>query len=81
MISHLKFDEDLSELRWTVDYEDDYLFMKKLYEALYSEEKIFLMEDILDYLKEHPELEAINSSHEVNEGLKLSEMNDQQINK
>jgi len=80
-ISHLKFDEDLSELRWTVDYEDDYLLMKKLYEALYSEDSVFLMEDILNYLKEHPELEDINSSHEVNEGLKLSEMNDQQINK
>jgi len=80
-ISHLKFDEDLSELRWTVDYEDDYLFMKKLYEALYSEDRVFLMEDILDYLKEHPELQTINNSHEVNEGLKLSEMNDQQINK
>jgi len=77
----LKFDEDLSELRWTVDYEDDYLFMQKLYEALYSEDKIFLMEDILDYLKDHPELEVINNSHEVNEGYKISLINDKKLNK
>ena len=36
----------------------------------------FVTEDIIDYLKEHPEVEAINSRIGRNEGLAKSLMND-----
>jgi len=78
-ISQLKYDDDLSELRWTVDYEDDYEFIKNIYEALYSKDEVFHMRDILAFLKENPKLEEINNSHEINEGLKKSEMNDKKV--
>lgn len=39
--------EDLSYLRWTVDYESDYLFAKKIYMKLYPKKKIFHMKDVL----------------------------------
>lgn len=54
-------DEDLSDLRWTVDTKDDYEMVKKIYEALYKEDKIFLFKDILEYLSEHPEVSSMNS--------------------
>ncbi|MBC8501721.1 MAG: glycosyltransferase family protein [Nitrosopumilus sp.] len=50
-------------LRWTIDYEEDYKFVKKIYSLLYKKNKIFLMKDIMIVLKKHPEIEKINSMH------------------
>jgi spore coat polysaccharide biosynthesis protein SpsF (cytidylyltransferase family) len=38
---------DLSHLRWTLDTAEDFEFIKSVYERLYQEGKIFLMNDIL----------------------------------
>lgn len=46
--------------RWTVDYEEDYHFVRAVYEALYPANPRFSLEDILAFLAEHPEIEAIN---------------------
>ena len=60
---------DLSPMRWTVDEESDFLFVKKIYEELYQgENKIFLMEDIVDFLQAHPEVMSINQGIKRNEG-------------
>ena len=59
--------EDLSHLRWTVDYEDDLAFVTKVYERLYREDKIFGMEEVLELLRRHPELMEINRGHQPNE--------------
>jgi len=48
-------------LRWTLDYLEDYEFIKKVYEHLYDENEIFHMRDVLDLLKECPEIGEINS--------------------
>ncbi|MFC1920729.1 cytidylyltransferase domain-containing protein [Chloroflexota bacterium] len=53
-------DEDLSNLRWTLDTDDDLEFMKQIYTALYHEGEIFLMKDILDLLKKNPEMSRVN---------------------
>lgn len=58
------YTKDLSELRWTVDTQNDYEMVKKIYEALYKEKEIFLLKDILNYLSEHPEVTGINSNVE-----------------
>ena len=42
--------ENLSNLRWTIDYEEDYLFARTIYEKLYPQKKIFLMADILNLI-------------------------------
>lgn len=62
-LGNVKNEEDLSCLRWTVDYEDDLEFITEIYERLYKNEKIFLMDDILELLKENPELMEINKGH------------------
>lgn len=53
-------DIDLSNLRFTVDEEPDLLFIKNIYERLYSKKKIFLIEDVLQLINKEPNLIAIN---------------------
>lgn len=50
-------------LRWTLDYPEDYEFIKKIYKYLYQPSRIFHMSDILQLLYKHPELNKINSKY------------------
>lgn len=47
---------NLSHLRWTVDYPEDFLFADKVYRELYKEGQIFHMPDVLNLLKQQPDL-------------------------
>lgn len=49
--------------RWTIDYEEDYIFIKKIYEELYPEHKIFNMYQILKLLQDKPFLKKINQKY------------------
>ncbi len=71
-IKNFAHKNDISHLRWTVDYEEDFVLIKKIYNGLYKRKKIFLMNDILDYISSNPALENINSSYERDSGLKKS---------
>ena len=63
-IGNVEYKEDLSmKERWTLDYEEDYQFIKTVYENLYKEGEIFLMSDILQLLKEKPEIKKINERY------------------
>ena len=57
--------EDLSHLRWTLDYEDDLVFIAEVYKRLYREDRVFLMEDVLRLLRQNPELMKINQGHQA----------------
>lgn len=46
--------------RFTIDYAEDYEFIKAVYDELYSDDKIFTLEDVLDLLDRKPELKKIN---------------------
>lgn len=73
---------DYSKLRWTVDNEADFTFVKSIYEALYSPRRPFVLEDILRLLETKPELSAVNARYVGHEGydrlhdLPLSERRD-----
>ncbi len=47
--------------RWTLDYLEDYEFIRTVYEHLYPSNPKFTMQDILHLLKEHPEIAAVNA--------------------
>jgi spore coat polysaccharide biosynthesis protein SpsF len=64
--------QDLSHLRWTIDYENDLLFAREVYKRLYPEKHIFLMRDILKLLADEPSLSAINGGVARNEGYQKS---------
>ena len=49
------------EYRWTVDTEEDFRFVKAIYENLYYKKPDFSLADIMQLLKEKPELLKINT--------------------
>ena len=67
-IGRYKNNDDLSHYRWTVDEPEDFEFVTCVYEALYPQKPDFNMVDILELLKENPELTKINAAFSRNEG-------------
>ena len=61
-IGNVQHRENLSNMRWTVDHPEDIQFVR----AVYDHMKIidFGLAEVLDLLKEHPELMQINSGIE-----------------
>jgi len=54
--------QDLSMLhRWTIDYKEDYCFIKKVFNELYSVNPLFSYKDILQLLQKRPDIYNINS--------------------
>jgi len=49
--------------RWTLDYEEDYQFIRMIFCNLYNENSLFGIYDILYFLKIHPEYRKINAKH------------------
>lgn len=55
-------DYSMSE-RWTIDYMEDYLFIKSIYDELYSTNPQFGISEILALLNEKPQLRKINQKY------------------
>lgn len=51
---------NLSNLRWTIDTVNDLEMVRKVYENLFTENEIFLTNDILKLIKQKPEIQMIN---------------------
>lgn len=49
--------------RWTIDYPEDYAFIKTVYENLYPLKRYFSLNDILGLLSSNPALRSINASY------------------
>ncbi len=49
--------------RWTIDFEEDYQFIKKVYEELYPCNANFGLNDILKLLNDKPEIAEINKKY------------------
>jgi spore coat polysaccharide biosynthesis protein SpsF len=60
--------ENLSNYRWTIDTQLDYELIRKIYELLYENNKLFNMKDILNLYEDFPFL------HEINCKVKRSDM-------
>ena len=69
----------LGHHRWTLDEKKDYIFIKKLYDGLYSSNPLFGMNDILKFLERNPQLAGINASIARNEGYARSLKFDRQV--
>ena len=59
--------EDLSSWRWTVDKPADLEFMRKVFSAFPSGDPM-PYQSVIDYVRRHPEVAAINSGTARNEG-------------
>lgn len=63
----------IAEKRWTLDEEEDYKVICEIYRYFHSIGKEdFVTEDILEFLKNHPEIEEMNKKFARNEGLQKS---------
>lgn len=74
-IKKLKFNiENCANKRLTLDHPEDYELILKIYEhfALKGKQDSFVIEDILEFLRQNPELEKINSNIDRFEGLNKS---------
>jgi spore coat polysaccharide biosynthesis protein SpsF (cytidylyltransferase family) len=65
---------DLSALRWTVDYSDDYEYVRRLVETVRGNP---VEADRFDYLRAHDRLGGAQGMHDRNEGLAKSVAADQ----
>jgi spore coat polysaccharide biosynthesis protein SpsF len=61
-IGHFLQDEDLSSLRWTVDFPEDLAFVRNVYD--FFGDRSFTMADLLVYLQEHPEVDVRSAADE-----------------
>lgn len=52
---------DYSQYRWTLDTEEDFELIKKIYDELYRNEYIFCFSEVLELFKRNPGLSNINS--------------------
>ncbi len=49
--------------RWTIDYPEDYDFVRAVYDALWSPERHFALDDVLALLAARPEIAALNARY------------------
>jgi spore coat polysaccharide biosynthesis protein SpsF (cytidylyltransferase family) len=75
-IVNFKQEKDYSHFRWTIDHACDFEMTKKIYEFLYNKKQVFLQDDILNLLKEHPEIAEMNSHIKRKEGVNKTKAND-----
>jgi Cytidylyltransferase. len=61
-IEGFKNNIDYSSYRWTLDTIEDFKVIESIYKALYKENALFYMEDIIKFQKEHPEIAKINEN-------------------
>ena len=69
--------KNIGNKRWTLDEEEDLVFINKIYSHFISVGiEDFKTDDVLFFLKDNPNIESINNKYERNEGLKKSIKND-----
>lgn len=71
---------NISEKRWTLDKEEDFRFIKTVFESLYPSKADFGINDILEFLNKNPRLEEINKNIIPNEGY-LKSLEEDKISK
>jgi spore coat polysaccharide biosynthesis protein SpsF len=62
-ILEIKNKENLSKFRLTLDYQEDFKLIEKIYGELYNDKIIFKIKDTLLLLEKKPELMKINSKY------------------
>lgn len=80
-IKNFENNEDLSDLRWTVDEPEDLEFVREIYKRLYNKKNVFHLRDVLKLLEKNPKLKNINTGIMRNEGYFKSLKDDKIVKK
>ena len=78
-ISTVKYSEDISHLRWTVDRENDLKFVRKIVSRI--KKRPILMTDIIKLISQDPAITSINNTNIPNNEYLKSLENDKFLNK
>lgn len=62
-VFNIQNDQNLSHMRWTVDYPEDYELIKIIYQSLFKQNEVFTTKDVLALLEKNPKLSEINSKY------------------
>lgn len=65
----IEYTKDLSNYRVTIDEPEDFIVVEQIINALYKENELFHMQEIIEFLDSHPEIFQINQGIIRNEGL------------
>ena len=60
-LGSVSLNDNFSHYRWTVDYLEDFVLIKKIIESIYPKNADFDMFDVIRYLKSNPKLMKINN--------------------
>ena len=77
----LKSRADLSSMRWTVDDERDLKLVTEIYEGIGAGDRVFHMDEVLDFLRRKPGVLKINAATARNEGYAKSLRQDRIVKK
>jgi spore coat polysaccharide biosynthesis protein SpsF len=77
-IFYFQHEKDLSHYRLTLDYKEDFDFLKKIYEQ-FGNNKNFSLEEIIEFLDINPEIKNINSEVMRNAGWQSALEKDKKI--
>ena len=69
---NFEYKDNLSNLRWTIDYKEDLEFVRAIYRKMKNRNEHFLMRDILSILEKYPEIQKIQRNILRNEGYRIS---------
>ena len=63
------YEKDISNYRLSLDYKEDYIVIKSIFEAIYPKNPCFTLENIISWLEKNPEIQKINSHIRASEGI------------
>ena len=69
VLENFRCDEDLSQRRWTIDYLEDLVFVRRVFNQFMGRESTFTFEDIMLFLANEPDLRSAISADRRNEQL------------
>ncbi|MDI6758100.1 MAG: glycosyltransferase family protein [Candidatus Omnitrophota bacterium] len=72
-------DVNLSQHRWTLDESRDYEKLSVIFGALYQKDAFFHMNDILQFLANHPQIDTMNANIMRNQGYQKSLTDDKVV--
>lgn len=65
-VGQLRQEHDHSHRRWTVDFAEDLDLVREIYAALYPVDPAFTTDDIMQLLRDRPELSTLNAGRDRN---------------
>ena len=68
-IINIRNKKDDSDLRWTLDFQEDLDFVREVFGKLYDRNPVFGMDEILELLSKEPQIGQINKKHSSKMGL------------